>query len=105
MESGAPSTAPHREEIAVFLRDLMRPTACSVGARNTARRRDLVGRTAHAKQLDEASIDATSDVQSRTLPSALFRPQAVEHHAAAAREGDILRLDARWPAFTYHLVW
>jgi len=35
----------------------------------------------------------------------LFRMEAVRHHVAAPREGDILRLDARWPSLTYHLVW
>ena len=35
----------------------------------------------------------------------LFRMEAVRHHVAAAREGDILRGGARWPTLTYHLVW
>jgi membrane fusion protein (multidrug efflux system) len=37
--------------------------------------------------------------------SGLFRKEALHHHVAIADDGDILRLDARWPLLTYHLVW
>jgi membrane fusion protein (multidrug efflux system) len=55
--------------------------------------------------LDQAKAASPGDTIAEPPRSGLFRCEAVQHHAAAAREGDILRLDARWPAFTYHLVW
>src|SRR5215831_16173276 len=50
--------------------------------------------------------ETTSASMTQVVPSReLFRREAVAHHAAARREGDILRLDARWQGWTYHLVW
>jgi membrane fusion protein (multidrug efflux system) len=54
----------------------------------------------HRRSGDRVSSTSTSEVA-----APLFRGEAVQHHAGRGRDGDILRLDARWPSVTYHFVW